>query len=229
MKLLSELGSTGIPKISDIYAKAVSSIEEPKPTENYLSEINKLDWFEAKQGRPRRPLWRRCKRTLTRRNRAGQYFTPRVLIDDDRSYFPETRWKCFDPACGTFGFMDFRLSARYWRCGSLPLSDQEMAAFQDSSMALNWYTMHTVSALMNAYLHNEPAHISGGPPGPSKKGWKVLMWSLTNPPFRNPKKAESGTSRDDSSFSNQQTAELAGNPPQFKSGRKCTLCRCPAR
>mgnify|MGYP000718456674 CR=1 FL=1 len=39
MKLLSELGSTGIPKISDIYAKAVSSIEEPKKlTENYFRD-----------------------------------------------------------------------------------------------------------------------------------------------------------------------------------------------
>lgn len=49
MKLLSELGSTGIPKISDIYAKAVSSIEEPKNLQKIISEINKLDWFEAKQ------------------------------------------------------------------------------------------------------------------------------------------------------------------------------------
>ena len=37
---------------------------------------------------------------------AGQYFTPRVLIDVmTRLIKPELGDMCFDPACGTFGFM----------------------------------------------------------------------------------------------------------------------------
>ena len=104
MKLLSELGSTGIPKISDIYAKAVSSIEEPKNLQKIISEINKLDWFEAKQeglGDLYEGLLQ--KNADEKKSGAGQYFTPRVLIDVMTDLIsPKLGEKCFDPACGTF-------------------------------------------------------------------------------------------------------------------------------
>ena len=98
MKLLSELGSTGIPKISDIYAKAVSSIEEPKNLQKIISEINKLDWFEAKQeglGDLYEGLLQ--KNADEKKSGAGQYFTPRVLIDVMTDLIsPKLGEKCFD-------------------------------------------------------------------------------------------------------------------------------------
>lgn len=47
-ELLTKLGeSTG--RVGQIYANASSSIEEPKNLEKIITEINKLDWYEAKE------------------------------------------------------------------------------------------------------------------------------------------------------------------------------------
>ena len=46
--LLSKLGETSIGRVSQIYANASSSIEEPKNLEKIITEIDKLDWYEAR-------------------------------------------------------------------------------------------------------------------------------------------------------------------------------------
>ena len=208
MKLLSELGSTGIPKISDIYAKAVSSIEEPKNLQKIISEINKLDWFEAKQeglGDLYEGLLQ--KNADEKKSGAGQYFTPRVLIDVMTDLIsPKLGEKCFDPACGTFGFMISAYQHAVDGVDLYSLSDQEMAAFQDSFYGVELVHDAHRLALMNAYLHNVPAHIfcedSLSPSAKRLKGFDVI---LTNPPFGT-KKGGERTSRDDISFqtSNKQ-------------------------
>lgn len=208
MKLLSELGSTGIPKISDIYAKAVSSIEEPKNLQKIISEINKLDWFEAKQeglGDLYEGLLQ--KNANEKKSGAGQYFTPRVLIDVMTDLIaPKLGEKCFDPACGTFGFMISAYQHAVDGVNFYALSDQETAAFQDSFYGVELVHDAHRLALMNAYLHNVPAHIfcedSLSPSAKRLKGFDVI---LTNPPFGT-KKGGERTSRDDISFqtSNKQ-------------------------
>lgn len=202
MKLLSELGSTGIPKISDIYAKAVSSIEEPKNLQKIISEINKLDWFEAKQeglGDLYEGLLQ--KNADEKKSGAGQYFTPRVLIDVMTDLIsPKLGEKCFDPACGTFGFMISAYQHAIDGVDLYSLSDQEMAAFQDSFYGVELVHDAHRLALMNAYLHNVPAHISCedslAPSAKRLKGFDVI---LTNPPFGT-KKGGERTSRDDISY-----------------------------
>ena len=48
--ILSELGGNDLPEeIRKIFTKAVSNIEEPKNLEKIISEINKLEWFEARE------------------------------------------------------------------------------------------------------------------------------------------------------------------------------------
>lgn len=208
-KLLSELGSTGIPKISDIYAKAVSSIEEPKNLQKIISEINKLDWYEAKQeglGDLYEGLLQ--KNADEKKSGAGQYFTPRVLIDVMTDLIdPKLGEKCFDPACGTFGFMISSYQHMVVDEKILyNLSEQQMVAFQDSFYGVELVHDAHRLALMNAYLHSVPAHIfcedSLSPSAKRLKGFDVI---LTNPPFGT-KKGGERTSRDDISFqtSNKQ-------------------------
>ena len=46
--LLSALGSAPLNEISRIYVKTVSSIDEPRNLKKIISEIDKLDWYDAK-------------------------------------------------------------------------------------------------------------------------------------------------------------------------------------
>ena len=138
---------------------------------------------------------------------AGQYFTPRVLIDVMTNLIsPKFGEKCFDPACGTFGFMISAYQHTTNGVDLYSLSDQEMAAFQDSFYGVELVHDAHRLALMNAYLHNVPAHIfcedSLSPSAKRLKGFDVI---LTNPPFGT-KKGGERTSRDDISFqtSNKQ-------------------------
>lgn len=208
VQLLSELGSIGIPRISDIYAKAVSSIEEPKNLKKIILEINKLDWFEAKReglGDLYEGLLQ--KNADEKKSGAGQYFTPRVLIDVMADLIsPKLGEKCFDPACGTFGFM---ISAYRHAVGGVnlySLSDQEMSVLEDSFYGVELVHDAHRLALMNAYLHSVPAHIfCEDTLSPSAKRFKGFDVILTNPPFGT-KKGGERTSRDDISFqtSNKQ-------------------------
>ena len=160
--LLSQLGSTGLPRISDIYAKAVSSIEEPKNLKKIIAEINRLDWFEAKQeglGDLYEGLLQ--KNADEKKSGAGQYFTPRVLIDVMTELVaPKLYDRCFDPACGTFGFMISAYQHIVDGTDIYTLTEhQQKLAFND-----NFYGVELVHdahrlALMNAYLHNVPAKI----------------------------------------------------------------------
>ena len=68
--------------MAQIYANASSSIEEPKNLEKIITEIDKLDWYEAKEeglGDLYEGLLE--KNANEKKSGAGQYFTPRVLID----------------------------------------------------------------------------------------------------------------------------------------------------
>ncbi|MBO4479563.1 MAG: SAM-dependent DNA methyltransferase, partial [Clostridia bacterium] len=105
--LLTKLGETAVGRVSQIYANASSSIEEPKNLEKIIKEIDKLDWYEAREeglGDLYEGLLE--KNANEKKSGAGQYFTPRPLIDVMTALIdPQVGERCFDPACGTFGFM----------------------------------------------------------------------------------------------------------------------------
>lgn len=207
--ILNELGKVSLPKISQIYTKAVSSIDEPRNLKKIITEINKLDWYDAKtEGLGDLYEGLLQKNADEKKSGAGQYFTPRVLINAMTELInPELGEKCFDPACGTFGFM--------------------IAAYRNMIDGNNLYSMHDAEfrqkidngftgielvpdahrlALMNAYLHNVPANITCMDSLSSNaKGFKEFDVVLTNPPFGTKKGGERPT-RDDISFqtSNKQ-------------------------
>ena len=209
-QLLSELGSAPLQEISRIYVKAVSSIEEPKNLKKIISEINKLDWYDAKQeglGDLYEGLLQ--KNADEKKSGAGQYFTPRPLIDVMTELIdPKLGDKCFDPACGTFGFM---IAAYRNATGGETRYDLTEAEYKQK-IEDNYGGVELVPdayrlALMNAYLHNVPAKNilcmdSLSQNAKNNKGYDVV---LTNPPFGTKKGGERPT-RDDISFrtSNKQ-------------------------
>ena len=214
-KLLVELGNATFNRISAIYEKAVSSIEEPKNLEKIIKEINKLDWFEAKQeglGDLYEGLL--AKNADEKKSGAGQYFTPRPLIDVMTKLIdPRFGEKCFDPACGTFGFMiaayrnaieqETKIRGKNFR---YTLNNFEEKLFQESYNGVELVHDAHRLALMNAYLHSVPANIycadSLAPDAKKYKGYDVI---LTNPPFGTKKGGEI-TKRDDINYrtSNKQ-------------------------
>src|SRR5690606_39350039 len=81
-KLLIELGSNQNEKLQQVYTDASTSIVEPKNLEKIIKSIDALDWYNAKEeglGNLYEGLLE--KNASETKSGAGQYFTPRVLID----------------------------------------------------------------------------------------------------------------------------------------------------
>lgn len=208
--LLSKLGETSVGRVSQIYANASSSIEEPKNLEKIITEIDKLDWYEAREeglGDLYEGLLE--KNASEKKSGAGQYFTPRVLIDVMTELIkPELGDLCFDPACGTFGFMIAANNYVKSKNNNYFGLDERKQDFQINRAFNGVELVHETHrlALMNAYLHKVNGNIVlGDSLTQSAKGLKNFDVILTNPPFGTKKGGERAT-RDDISFqtSNKQ-------------------------
>ena len=156
--LLDTLGEQGEGKVKQIYQGAASNIEEPKNLEKIITSIDALDWYSAKEeglGNLYEGLLE--KNANEKKSGAGQYFTPRVLIDVmTRLVAPQPGEKCNDPACGTFGFMI--AADRYVKDHTdelFALSETE-ANFQINEAFSGCELVHDTHrlALMNAMLHD---------------------------------------------------------------------------
>ncbi len=101
------LGENATGRIREIYQGASTNIDEPKNLEKIILAINALDWYSAREeglGNLYEGLLE--KNANEKKSGAGQYFTPRPLIDVIVKLMqPQPGELCNDPACGTFGFM----------------------------------------------------------------------------------------------------------------------------
>ena len=209
-ELLTHLGENTKGRVREIYQGASSNIDEPKNLEKIIKSIDELDWFSAKEeglGNLYEGLLE--KNANEKKSGAGQYFTPRVLIDVMTELIaPQPGERCNDPACGTFGFM---ISAdRYVKNHTDELFDlpEELATFQVKEAFSGGELVHETHrlALMNAMLHNIEGKIVLGDTlsesGKAMTGYDVV---LTNPPFGTKKGGERAT-RDDFTYttSNKQ-------------------------
>lgn len=200
--ILSELGKTTMHKISNIYAKAISNIEEPKNLKKLITRIDELEWYEAgKEGLGDLYEGLLAKNADEKKSGAGQYFTSRVLIDVMTQLIdPKFGERCFDPACGTFGFMIAAFQHATKNIDLYSLSDFEVKAFQESFSGVELVPDAHRLALMNAYLHGVPAQIyCEDSLAQAAKRFKEYDVILTNPPFGTKKGGERIT-RDDLSF-----------------------------
>jgi len=210
-KLLSALGENSQNKtVRQIYFNAASNIDEPKNLEKIIKAIDGLDWYSAREeglGNLYEGLLE--KNANEKKSGAGQYFTPRPLINVMvRLIDPKPGEKCNDPACGTFGFMimaDAHVKAKtdnYFELNEKEAKFQREEAFTGCELVADAHKL----ALMNAMLHGVEGEIKLGDTlsslGKTMKDYDVV---LTNPPFGTKKGGERPT-RDDFSFptSNKQ-------------------------
>jgi type I restriction enzyme M protein len=191
------LGSLGEAKsrlVQEIFANASSFIKKPATLSTLVTEIDKLDWYSARQeglGDLYEGLLE--KNANEKKSGAGQYFTPRPLIDSMVAVMRPTLDDIIqDPAAGTGGFLI--AANRYLREHSDP--DAWTEAQQRKYRRNTFYGMEHVQdthrlALMNLMLHgldSDPdaagIHYGDtlGQEGEAlcKQGATLI---LTNPPF----------------------------------------------
>lgn len=208
--LLQHLGEEATGRVHEIYAASSTNIDEPKNLEKIIKSIDALDWYSAREeglGNLYEGLLE--KNANEKKSGAGQYFTPRVLIDVMvRLIDPQPGELCNDPACGTFGFM---IAASEHVCANtddLFDLDEDQADFQVKKAFTGVELVHDTHrlALMNAMLHGieSPIYL-GDTLSPDGKRFNGLDVVLTNPPFGTKRGGERAT-RDDLTFptSNKQ-------------------------
>lgn len=227
--LLQHLGEDATGRVQEIYAGSSTNIDEPKNLEKIIKSIDALDWYSAREeglGNLYEGLLE--KNANEKKSGAGQYFTPRVLIDVMvRLVDPQPGELCNDPACGTFGFMIAASEHVRANTDNLFDLDADQAEFQVKKAFTGVELVHDTHrlALMNAMLHGIEAPIILGdtlsPLGKSLKGYDVV---LTNPPFGTKKGGERAT-RDDLTFptSNKQLNFLQHIYRSLKSGGRAAV------
>lgn len=189
---LIHLGSHGARLVQEVFGNASSFIKKATTLSTLVAEIDKLDWYSAKSeglGDLYEGLLE--KNANEKKSGAGQYFTPRCLIDSMVSVMKPTLDDVIqDPAAGTGGFL---IGANHYiRAHSRP--DEWNAAQQRKYRNATFYGMEHVQdthrlALMNLMLHgleSDPQGAGiryGDTLSPEGEALPKATLILTNPPF----------------------------------------------
>jgi type I restriction enzyme M protein len=220
-KLLLEMGDaeyTVSLLVRSIYANANTIIKKPATLTTLITEIDKLDWYSAKEdglGDLYEGLLE--KNANEKKSGAGQYFTPRVLINAMVQLMqPEVGEVIQDPAAGTGGFL---IAANHYMEEHNDLMSLDEKAYEKYQHH-TFYGMEFVQdthklALMNLALHNiesDGEHhgiIYGDTMSPDAQKLPKSDLILSNPPFGT-KKGGGLPTRDDFTFptANKQLAFL---------------------
>jgi len=212
--LLIHLGTEGTGRVQAIFTNAQTTLRQPRNLQKLVTSIDALDWYSARQeglGDLYEGLLE--KNANEKKSGAGQYFTPRPLIDSMVALVkPKAGELVQDPACGTGGFLvaaDRDIKAATDDLFDLPEHAQEFQkkrAFIGVELVQDTHRL----ALMNALLHGIECDWlladSLSPRGASLPKVDVI---LTNPPFGT-KKGGGRPTRDDFTYptSNKQLAFL---------------------
>jgi type I restriction enzyme M protein len=217
---LIKLGSHGSTLVKEIFANASSFIKKPATLSTLVTEIDKLDWYSARQeglGDLYEGLLE--KNANEKKSGAGQYFTPRPLIDSMVAAMkPTLDDQIQDPAAGTGGFL---IAAHHYlreHNDFDALTEKQQRKLRRSTFFGMEHVQDTHRlALMNLMLHEiesdpEAGGIRYGDTlGPDGQALARLGATLvlTNPPFGT-KKGGGLPTRDDFTFptSNKQLCFL---------------------
>ena len=215
---LVKLSVSDDPLISAIYADAHSRLKEPRHLEQLIKSLDAIDWFSAKRdglGDLYEGLLE--KNAGETKSGAGQYFTPRPLIDCMvRLIQPQPGEVIQDPAAGTAGFLiaaDAYIRSNtddYYDLTDKQQQFQRTKAYVGMELVPNTRRL----ALMNCLLHgiegdDQGAVHVGNTLGSAGTQLPKADIILTNPPFGTAK-GGGGPTRDDFTFktSNKQLAFL---------------------
>jgi len=211
-KFLAEISNKSTSdSIKEIYTDASTSLRKPVNFDTLVQAIDKIDWYEENDRDVMGDIYESLleKNAGEKKSGAGQYFTPRPLINVMVDLMVPTlgeRWN--DPAAGTFGFMisaDHYLRSKnddYYKLSDKERKFQEEEAFSGVELVGDAHRL----ALMNARLHGMESKIYWADSltefGKSLKNFDGV---LANPPFGT-KKGGERPSRDDFTFptSNKQ-------------------------
>ena len=189
--MLHELGNpklTKDPVTLAIFTNAITHLRLPKDLKTLTSNIDALDWFSTRAdglGDLYEGLLE--KTTSTTKCKAGQYFTPRALIDCIiRLVKPEPGEVIQDPAAGTGGFLI--AADRYIKDATdelLKLTDAERHFQQHQAfVGQEWVPDTHRLCVMNMLLHGiECLAHCGDSCAPQGKLLGRADVVLTNPPF----------------------------------------------
>jgi type I restriction enzyme M protein len=208
-RLLLALGASGRGQVAAIFAGARTTIRKPANLSALTSTIDRLDWFCTREeglGNLYEGLLE--KNAAEKKSGAGQYFTPRPLVDClVRLMKPQPGETIQDPAAGTGGFLV--AADRY-------IKDHADALFKSDFGRPNTFVglelvpdTHRL-CLMNLMLHGIDSSVdSGDALSPDGAALACADLILTNPPF-GAKKGTGHASRADLSItaetSNKQLA-----------------------
>lgn len=220
--------------ISAIYADAQTRLREPRHLEQMIKTLDQIDWFSAqKDGLGDLYEGLLEKNAGETKSGAGQYFTPRALINSMvRCIKPQPGEVIQDPAAGTAGFLV--AADQYMRAQTddyLDLNTKE-ANFQKSKAFVGVELVPNTRrlALMNCLLHgmegdDEGVVHLGNALGEAGKGLKAADIILANPPFGTSKGGEASNTRDDLTYktSNKQLAFLQHIYRNLKPGGRAAV------
>lgn len=180
LKKLSEESGT----IGTIFTKAQNKIDRPVHLEKVIELVNEQNWY-LMEGDFKGALYESIleKNGLDKKSGAGQYFTPRPLINAILDCVdPKITETVADPACGTGGFL---LAAyEHMKKQSREISKQEFLKKHAFFGADNTSLVVTMAS-MNLYLHdigidNSPIVCQDSLIDKSDNTFDVI---LANPPF----------------------------------------------
>jgi type I restriction enzyme M protein len=209
--LVTVSSKTTSDSIKEIYTDAATSLRKPVNFRTLVTAIDKLDWYEENDRDVMGDIYESLleKNAGEKKSGAGQYFTPRPLINIMIDLMvPKVGERWNDPAAGTFGFMisaDHYLKNKtndYFKLTESERKFQEEEAFSGVELVGDAHRL----ALMNARLHGMESRIYRNDTltefGKTLKNFDGV---LANPPFGTKQGGERPT-RDDFTFptSNKQ-------------------------
>lgn len=231
---LLKLSQSVDPLLAAIYADAQTRLKEPRHLEQLIKSIDGIDWFSAQRdglGDLYEGLLE--KNATETKSGAGQYFTPRPLIDSIVGLIqPQPGETVQDPAAGTAGFLIAADSYIKAKTDNLYELSEKQRSFQRNKAFLGMELVPGTRrlALMNCMLHGMAGDEAGvvhlgntlGDAGKNHLPKSTII--LSNPPFGTAK-GGGGPTRDDltHSTSNKQLAFLQHIVKHLKDGGRAAV------